>query len=335
MRRLALLCLLISAAGCTAFASVDAGLVALLPPDSKIVAGVDLDRSRSSEFGQYMAGKINTTDPDFQQFVSESGFDPRRDIDQILFAATGSQSNGADSHFAILARGKFDPARIESSAQKKGLTSQTFLGVPLFVQSSKEKGTPTAFAFLGDGVAVMGDPETVKTIISSRGTASALDSAMQAQISKVGGQNDAWFVSLVPGWHWADHLTHEQTSASGSKQSNPQTQALESILEASGGLRFGSTVDVSFDAVARSPQDASSLADVVRFFASMVQLSRQKDPHAAIIASAFDNMTLATSGDTMHFAISLPESVIEQLVEAAPSGGPMHPRSHTMQPQAQ
>ncbi len=335
MRRLALLPLLISAAGFSAFGSVDPGLMALLPPDMKLVAGVDLEHARSSEFGQYMAGKISTPDPEFQQFVRESGFDPRHDLDQILFAATGSKSNGADSHFAILARGTFDPARIESAPRTEGLTSQTFLGTRLFVESSKEKGSPTAFAFLGDGIAVMGDVETVKTIISSHGTPSVLDPAMQAQISKVGEQNDAWFVSLVPGWHWAHHFAREQTSASAPSQTSPQTQALESILEASGGLRFGPTVDVAFDAVTRSPQDATSIADVIRFFTSMVQLSRQKDPRAAIAASAFDNMTLSTSGDRMHFSISLPENVLEELVENAPSGMTAHPHRHAIEPQAQ
>lgn len=334
MRRLAFLSVLISAACVSAFASVDTGLLALLPPETKLVFGVDLNRARSSDFGQYMAAKINTTDHDFAQFVSETGFDPRRDIDQLVFAASGSNTSGGESRFAILARGTFDQARIQSVALTKGLTSQTFEGVPLLVQKPQTKGSNAAFAFLGDGIAVMGDPETVKGIISNRATPSALDPAMQTQISKMGGEYDAWFVSFLSGERLAGHLNYSPSGANGSATPIPQALALQSVLQASGGLRFGTTVDVSFDAVTRSPQDATSLSDVVRFFASMVQMQRSKDPRAAIAASAFDNMSLATDGDNMHFSISLPEKSLEQLVESAPAA-PAHPHSHPMIPQAQ
>lgn len=333
MRRLAFLSLLIPVASFSALASVDTGLLALVPSGAKTIAGVDLDRARSSDFGQYMVEKINTTDRDFEQFVTETGFDPRRDIDQLLFTATGPNTSGGESHFAILARGSFDQDRVQSVALTKGLSSQPFEGVTLFVQTHRTSDSEVAFAFLGDGVAVMGDPGTVKTIISSRATPAVLDPAMQAQIARVGGQYDAWFVSFVPGQHWASHF-NPQAGASGSTFPMPRTQALESVLQASGGLRFASTVDLSFDAITRSPQDATSLADVVRFFTSMMQMARDKGPHAAIAASAFDNMNLSTDGDTMHLSLSLPEKSFEQLLDSAP-GDHTHSRAPAMHPQAQ
>jgi hypothetical protein len=343
MRHISLLCLLVSAASFPVLASVDAGLLALVPPDAKVISGMDLERARSSEFGQYMTGKMNTTDHDFDEFVRDTGFDPRRDLQQVLFAVAGPDAGGQPSSFAVLARGNFDQERIRTAATAKGVAPQTFQGVVMFVDKSQtgktENKGPSAFAFLGDGIAVMGDTATVKKIIANRGSASVLDPAMQAQVSKVGGDNDAWFVSFLSGEHLANHLNQAQANANGSNQpQNPmlsQAQALQSVLQASGGMHFGNTVDLSFDAVTRSPKDASSLADVVRFFASMVQMSRQKDPRADIAASAFDNMNLTTDGDAMHFSISLPEKSLEQLIERAPTNVGAHPHAQAAHPHAQ
>ena len=107
-------------------------------------------------------------------------------------------------------------------------------------------------------------------------------------------------------------------------------QALQSILESSGGIKFGATVDLTFDALTRSPQDATSLADVVRFLASMMQMQRQKDPRAAILANAFDNMNLTATADRLHLSMSIPEQSIEQLAELGPPkpGTSMHLHAH-------
>jgi hypothetical protein len=145
---------------------------------------------------------------------------------------------------------------------------------------------------------------------------------MQAEIAKVSADNDAWFVSHVSGDYVANQLGNAQSGGSSNepKQPMPQAQALQAVVQASGGIHLGDIVRVSFDAVTRSAKDATSLADGVRFFASLVQMQRQKDPRADIAASALDNMKLITDGDTLRFAISLPEKSLEQLIESSPSG---------------
>lgn len=340
MRRLAILPLLLSTATFSAFASIDPGLLALVPPEAKVVSAIDLDRARNSEFGQYMTAKMHTTSHDFEQFVSETGFDPRHDIQQLLFADAGRNAEGEHTSLTVLARGNFDSGRIQSAATGHGFVPQSFQGATLFVK--KSENSPSAFAFLGNGLAVMGDVAMVKRIVSNRDTPTALDPVMQAQISRIGTDNDAWFVSLIAGEHFARHFNRAQSNESGSNPPGAssgallsQSQALQSVVQASGGIRFGSIVDVSFDAVTRSPQDATSLADVVRFFASMVQMGRQKDPSIGIAASAFDNMQLATDGNSVHLSISLPEKMLEQLVDSPPRGVSMDFGATVTPPHAQ
>jgi hypothetical protein len=339
MLRLRLIPLLVAASTVPAFASVDTALLALLPPGTKLVSGIDFERARSSQFGQFLTAKMNVNNQGLEQFVAETGFDPRHDIQEILFASSGpAEGSSSASRFAILARGNFDETRLAAAAKGKGLTGQPYRGASLFIDKSQHNG-PSAFAFLGDGVGVMGDIETVKQIISNRSTASIPDAALQAEINKVGTDNDAWFVSFLSGGFLANRLSAEvngeksgdsPVDGNGSEHHSkggamPQAQALQSVVQSSGGIQFGSTVRLSFDAITRSAQDATSLADVVRFFASMIQMSRQKDPRAGIAASAFDNMNLATDGDAMHLSLSLSEKSLEDLVSSsAPSGSAAH-----------
>lgn len=326
MRRAALLFLLLPAGSFSVFASIDSGLLALVPPDAKVVSGIDLERARNSEFGQYLTAKLHnngdkSSNKDFEEFVGDTGFDPRRDLQQIVLADTGQHVVGSHSNGVVLARGNFNQERITEKAVAKGFSPQTFQGVPLFVNPSDANG-PSAFAFLGDGMAVLGDSAAVKKIIANRKAGAMLDPAMQAQISNVAADNDAWFVSFVSGDEIAAHFPRAAgaNSANGSAEMPAQAQALKSVQQATGGMRFGTTVDLTFNAVTRSPQDATSLADVVRFFASVIQLQRQKDPRAAIAATAFDNMNLATDGNSLHLGISFQEKNLEQLLASGNSG---------------
>jgi|GEM_PF-1683873 len=314
MRHLFPLSLLLFGASVCAFPAVDTGLLALVPSDAKIVASIDVEHARNSEFGQYMLNRINTENRSFDRFVQQTGFDPRRDLQSFMFASPASPSGDSTARFAILARGTFDPGRIRAAAKANGAVVQTYQGVDLILDKSNEE--KTGFAFPDVGVAVMADVTTLRQIIANRSTPTTLDPTLQEMISKAGVGNDAWFASLLSGSFLANRLSQE------TKQPMQQAQALQSVLQSSGGIQFGDVVQLSFDAVTRSPKDATSLADVVRFVAGMVQMQRQNNARADILATALDQMNLTANGDAMHVSISLPEKSLEQLAELGPK--PMH-----------
>ena len=310
MSRFLPLSLMLLGASIPMLASVDSELLSLLPSNAKLVSCVDVLQARNSAFGQYLLSKSQTEDANFQQFVQETGFDPRMDLQQIVFESPGSDA-GQKQGFAILARGTFDQDRIKATALSKGATTQSYSGVEMLVRPG---GSPqTAVVFLESDVAMMADLVTAKTIIANRGSQTVFDPALQDRINAIGNNNDAWFVSLTGGSFLAHRITRETN-----QPAPQQAKALESVLQASGGVHFGNTIQMSLDALTRSPQDATSLADVVRFVASMIQMQRQSDTRAGIVASSLDNMTLQTSGDTMRLSISMPEKNLEQLAELGP-----------------
>jgi hypothetical protein len=289
------------------FGAVDPALLALIPPGAKIVAGVRLDQARSSQFGQYVLNHMKTEDERFQEVIEQTGFDPRHDLDEFVFATSGPGGDNTQSKFVILARGTFDQNRIEAKVKAKGAVVQSYQGVHLIVDGPKNHHG-TAFAFLDGGIAVMADPATLRQIVAGRVNPTALDPVLQDEVLKASSDNDAWFASSMPGSYLANHM-EQQT-----KQPMQHAQALQSILQSSGGVHFGDVIQFSFDASTRSPQDAVSLADVLRLGGSMVQMQRQNDPRAAIVASAVDKMTITNTGPTLHASFSIPEKNLEQLV---------------------
>lgn len=289
-----------------ALAAVDTGLLALVPAGAKVISGVDIAKARSSPFGQYMLSKMGTDSADFQQMMEQTGFDPRRDVQDAIFFSAGPGTSGSNSRFGVLVRGNFDHARVTNTVLAKGATVQSYQGVQLLVNSSSHGNS--AFAFADVDIAAVGDLATVEQVITNRANPSNLDPALQQLISTAGTDHDAWFASITSGSFLSGKLP-AQTGQTASPA------ALQSILQSSGGVSFGNVVEASFDAVTRSAKDATSVADVVRFGTSVIQMQRQKDPRAGIIADSLDNMTLQTNGSNVHISLSIPESGLEQLAD--------------------
>ena len=311
MKRILPIGLFLAAGAVSSFASVDSGLIGLIPANSKLVAGIDVQKCRSSEFGQYLLAKSQADDPHFEQFMTETGFDPRRDLESLVMTTSNDMGGGQNSAFAILARGNFDEAKIRSMALAKGAVAQTYQGITLLVNT--EHGHSVAFGFPDTGVAVMGDLASVHQVIQNLSSPAVLDVDLTNRINAAGSANDAWVVSATGG-----AALGKQLSSLGDKQMNGNMQALQSIRAADGGVKFGQVVTVTLDASARSAQDATSLADVFRFAASMVQMNRQQDPRAGIMAASLDNMQLQTSGDTVHAGFTMTEKNLEQIADLGP-----------------
>ena len=311
MKRLLPICLLAAAGAVSALASVDTGLMALIPANSKIVAGIDIQKCRGSEFGQYLLSKSQANDAHFDQFMMQTGFDPRSDLQSLIMTTNDDGNNRPHSNFAILARGNFDQTKIRSLALSKGAVADTYQGVSLLIH--KDHGQSVAIGFPDTGVAVMGDLDSIHSVVQNLRAPSILDTDLTNRIDAAGNTNDAWFVSTVGGAMIGKHFSAE----TGGQMAN-QAQALQSIRAASGGVVFGSTIGVTFDAATRSEQDATSLADVFRFVASMVQMQRQQDPRAGIVAASLDNMQLKNSGDSVHIGFSMSEKSLEQMAELSP-----------------
>src|SRR5580700_6980718 len=65
----------------------DPALLQMVMPDAQVVAGLQVTQAKSSPFGQFVLSHLSINDTELQQFTSQTGFDPRRDVTEIVIAS--------------------------------------------------------------------------------------------------------------------------------------------------------------------------------------------------------------------------------------------------------
>jgi hypothetical protein len=299
---------LILALQVTAFGAVDPGLLRLVMPDAKVIAGLQVRETKNSLFGQYVLAHMQVEDAAFKKFIASTGFDPRRDVTEILMASNWEQST-PESRWLVAARGTFNLPQIKEAAKANGGAIADFQGVGILTYS--QATTPeveSGIAFFDSSSAVMGDLASVKAAIQRRQSDAAPTGDLLAKVRDLSAKNDFWFVTTVPISEFAGAMPNPNLSGA------MKGDLLSGIHEASGGIRFGDTVTISGEAVTRSNKDAQALTDVFRFLASLIQLNSQDNKVAGQVSTLLDTMDLKTNGNIMTMSLAIPEQQLEQLL---------------------
>lgn len=309
MRAFAVLSIASALISLPAAAAVDPALLALVAPDARIVTGIQVDQSKASKFGQFVLSQI-TDNADLKKFTLDSGFDPRRDLKEIVVATSGLDGAGS----LVIGRGAFQKERLLGAARTAGGVSSIHNGIEMV--SANDIGSLSTLAFLDSSTALVGDQASVKAAIDRRSSgATGLSAAMATKAREIGAVNDAWFVTLAP---LSEFLGSRMADANlGAAM---QGNLLQAVQQASGGVKFGaSEVGIGFEAVTRSDKDASALADVLRFFASMLQSNQtSSDPKTVKAASLAEKMKLSTQANIMKLSLSIPEADMERMFLSGP-----------------
>ena len=289
--------------------AADPALLKLVMPDAKVIAGIQVDQTKNSLFGQYVLSHMQIDDTGFKSFIAQTGFDPRRDVSEIMIASNW-ESNSAASRWLVMARGAFDLGKIANAAHGNGVTMSNFQGVNILVHSSAAKPeVENAIAFFDGTSAVMGDLASVQAAIARQRSSAAPSNQLLAKVNDLSSKNDFWFVTLVPVSEFAGAMP--DPNLSGAMKGN----LLAAINEASGGIRFGDTVNISAEAITRSEKDAQALVDVVKFVAGMVQLNRQNNAAAGQVATLLDTLDCKAAGNVTTISLGIPELQLEQMID--------------------
>jgi hypothetical protein len=291
---------MLSAAFSSVLPAADPRLLSLAMPDATVLAGVNVDQAKATPFGQYvLTTLLQTQDQKLQQLATLTGFDPRRDVHELLLASTSAPGNKTG---LVLARGVFDPDKIAAAAQSGGAGAETYGGVSIIEDPQHQNG----FAFLDSTLVVAGDLANVKAAIDRRQGGPTISAALAAQVNQLSSTQDAWAISTVPP------STLKPPAAVPPAAGVNMQNALQKIESASAGVKFGSLVVVTGQARAATPQDASSLSDVLQLFVNMAQLQAAKRPETAALAQS---LVVSTQGSTVKITLSLPEGQFQQLVK--------------------
>jgi hypothetical protein len=288
-----------------ALPAADRQLLNLVMPDATVLAGVNVDQAKATPFGQYvLTTLLQSQAQSLRQLATLTGFDPRQDVHELLLASTSAPGNKTG---LALARGIFAPDKIAAAAQSAGAGVEPYGGLSIIEDPQHQNG----FAFLDPTLAVAGDLANVKAAIDRRAGGPFIPAALAAQVNQWSSTQDAWAISTVPP------STLKPPAAAPPAAAASVQNALQKIQSASGGVKFGSMVVVTGQAKAATPQDASSLGDVLQFVVNMAQAQASQHPEAAALAQS---LVVTTQGSTVKITLSLPEDQIQQLVKPQAAG---------------
>lgn len=275
-------------------------LLNFVPAGAKVIAGMHVDRTLASPLGQYLLSQAREDDPSFRKFTDATGFDPRKDLREIVTAAADQQHRQG----IVLARGVFNGPQIIAAAQAHGSgVVTTYNGVSVLQTSGTN---PHWIAILDGTTAVAGEAGMVKAAIDGRGANSAVTSPLAQKAASFDNRYDAW---VVASGMFKPPVTSGTPPAPAA--------ALAAIVETSAGFEFNSGVRITGEAVTRSEKDAQALVDVVRFMTSMLQLNGGGDnPQLQQIRPILDSMDLRAEANTVRMMLTIPEADLEQFLKS-------------------
>jgi hypothetical protein len=285
--------------------AADPSLVNLVMPDAKVLAGMDVERAKTSPFGQYVLATFAQEDGKLARFIEATGFDPRSDIREILVAATGAERSAL-----VLVKGRFDPERLQNVLERLGGLKTEHQGVTVVMSKRGNE----AVAILSADTVIGGHPDAVRAAVDRRSSGSILAPAMAVKVNQLSTGQDAWVV--------AEDV--RQLTESVKTEAPVNVEAIRKIHQASAGVKFGATVQVTAEAVAETTQDASALADVVRLLAQ-IALMRNKDPEAAAI---LQTLNVTARERTVNLSVSIPEAQMERIFRPHRRPGRVRPAAH-------
>jgi hypothetical protein len=286
-----------------ALPAVDSQLLNLVMPDAKVLAGVNVAQAKASPFGQFVLSQMTANDPQIQDLVSMTGFDPRRDVNEMLAVSNGAPGAAGMHAGLVAATGTFDVNSIVNFAKAHGGSTETYGGVTILEDPKQTHG----FAFFSGSLVAAGDVATVKAAIDRQSNPAILPSAVLTQLNQLSGSEDAWALSTGP----ITALNSNLPGAPNGVQKGLQT-SLGSVQSMSGGVKFGATVNFTAQLQTDTAQNATALAGVIQFLSNMAQLQdASKNPQAA---AALQSLTVTASGNSVTVALNLPEDQFQQLL---------------------
>jgi hypothetical protein len=288
----------------------------LVMPDANTLAGVNVTNAEITPFGQYVLNQLTiSANDDLQKFITATGFDPRRDVTEILAATSGSLDKQTG---LVLALGNFNVDQLTAAltAKSSGVSTQDYGGAKLVLGEMKDQHQD-AVAFLGNSIAILGDTASVKAAIDRSSQANSINPALATQVHDLSLNNDAWAVTtnsitaLLPGLAGAPGAA----APGGAAGLSQMAQMFKGIVGSNGGVKFGDTVTITGQAVTVDAQTAKSLADVVQAIASIAAMAGAgNDPNVAALAQLMQGLKVTADGVNVNITLSVPEAQLEAVI---------------------
>jgi len=291
-----------------------------VPADAAVVAYANVRDVMNSDFRKRFKSMEPSQD-EKNQFEEKTGLNFEQDVDSVV-AAVMPKDNLAKNPagaFLILAKARYQPARLEALAIEHGAQVIEYQGKRLIVANEKNaagdaKHDDMAFGFVEADLVAFGSLDSVKASIdahaSNRNIVSNND--MMKLVNEIDNAN-AWAVG------------HFDAIASKAGIPNELAAQMPAITWFSAAGHVNGGVSGSFKAETKDEATAQNLRDVMRGFLAMAKMQAGNKPGMQQLA---DSLVLSGEGNTVALQFAIPSEVLDVLEGLAKGRHPAQIQQH-------
>lgn len=271
--------------------TVDPAFRTLIAPDTKLLAGVDIDSLKNSAFYQRHQRDLNLSIADAA--ADRMGVNPLRDISKFLAAWNGT-------NWLFLQRGRFNASDVQKKMIASGARATKYKGKTLL----GERGTAMVFF---KSVAAEGSDAAVRYAVELENAGQGeVPEELEARLRTLSKNDQVWAVSRG-GLAFADMPMNPDMESALSNITG-------SVTGTTAGLYFDTGVHLSVDIQCVSDQGATRVHDGLRGIIGFARLSA-KDNQEDLLR-AYDAIQVNKNNQVVEVRANLPAELADKLIES-------------------
>jgi hypothetical protein len=301
-----------------------------VPESAAVVAYADVRDVMNSEFRQKIRAILPDNDAKGQEeFQRETGINIEQDIDHVVAWMTpvpGPNGQGVRPTGLVLAKGRFDTAKLEALATAHGGIVETIGAIRVIRPDPNKReeaakvdverpgddghvrmhrrhaGAGPMVAFLEPGLIAVGEESTIRAAIEHGGKGRSIrdNQEMVNLIGDLEGSSNAWAVGRM------EALTSRADLPEPLKQHLPAVKWFSASSHVGGGISGLLRIE------AKDDEAAKNLRDVLNGAMAMVRLHAGQKPE---LAPVIQSMQVSGTGTTVALSFEVPPALVDTLVE--------------------
>ncbi len=270
-----------------------------IPQETAVVAFANVRDVMNSEFRQRFREK-QPSSTEREEFERKTGVDIERDIDSVVAAfMPGGQQTSNEESALVLARGRFEPGRLEALALEHGGQAEDYRGKRVLTHTERNQRGTMAVGFVEADLVALGSLSAVKRAIDAgvenRNVVS--NNELMRLVADLDSSN-AWAVGRF------DALARDVRLPSEVQAQLPTLSWFSAAGHVNGG------VSGVLKAEARDEEAAQNLRDMARGLLAMARLQSGSRPG---MQQMVDSLQLSGEGRTVALSFSIPSEFFDAL----------------------
>jgi hypothetical protein len=274
--------------------SVDSAFRPFVPPGTKAVVSVDLEKVKATEIYKRHQQEFNL--PQLDAMAERTGLDPRRDLTSLLVSWDGS-------HPLLLARGSFTAQNLEKQLRGAGAERTSYKAYTLLGNPRESVAFPQA------GFALAGAAVSVRAALDSHAAGnSGVPEDLQQRLAGVPKSAQIWEASSA-GLPFTELAMRSDLESALSNISGY-------VSGTSAGITLASGANVQADIICVSSEGAQRVHDALR---GLIGLSRLSTNASRLdMLRLWDAVHVDQDQQVVHVRVDLPADLADKLLAELP-----------------